>query len=266
VPAAAGEVALLAPGLAGDNVDDAAYLHDELAAAQSRHFWFEARNRLIIAAIRRHFPGARSFLDLGCGTGGVLAAIGRERPDLDLAAGDALLAGLAFAKRHAPRASFVQLDIRRLPYEREFDVIGVFDVLEHLDDDEAVVREMWRATRPGGGIIITVPQHQWLWSAVDDFSRHRRRYSRRALLETVRRAGFVVERATSFMTFVLPALLLSRLAKQNAAALDPAAELRIGGAANGVLRSICRLEHATIARGWSWPIGGSLLVVARHPH
>src|SRR5437762_562335 len=132
VPAAAGEVALLAPGLAGDNVDDAAYLHDELAAAQSRHFWFEARNRLIIAAIRRHFPGARSFLDLGCGTGGVLAAIGRERPDLDLAAGDALLAGLAFAKRHAPRASFVQLDIRRLPYEREFDVIGVFDVLEHL--------------------------------------------------------------------------------------------------------------------------------------
>ncbi len=256
---------VLAPALAAANAGDAAYLHDDLAAAEARHFWFEARNRLIIAALDKHFPAARSFLDLGCGTGGVLAAIDRARTDLALCAGDALLAGLERAKRRVPGASFVQLDIRRLPYEREFDVIGIFDVLEHLDDDEGVLREVRRATKPGGGAIITVPQHPSLWSALDEFSRHRRRYTRAGLLDAVRRAGFEVERVTSFMTFVLPVLLLSRIGKRDAAMLDPVAELKIASAPNAVLRAICRLEAATIAAGWSWPAGGSLLVVARAP-
>ncbi len=264
-PPIAGRIRVLAPDLAGANAADAAYRHDALWAAQAHHFWFDARNRLIIAALEKYFPAARSFLDLGCGTGGVSAAIDRLRPDLRLVAGDALLAALAFATRHVPRASMVQLDISHLPYEHEFDVIGVFDVLEHLDDDEAVLREVRRATKPGGGVIITVPQHPRLWSAVDEFSCHRRRYTRAGLLDKVRRAGFGVERVTSFMTFVLPALLLSRLWKQDAATLDPVAELRIGSAPNAVLRWICRLEAATIAAGWSWPAGGSLLVVARAP-
>jgi SAM-dependent methyltransferase len=254
---------MLAPELAAANAGDANYLHDDLSAAETRHFWFGARNRLILAALGRYFPAARSFLDLGCGTGNVLAAIDRARTDLALCAGDALLAGLERTQRRVPRASFVQLDIRRLPYEREFDVIGIFDVLEHLDDDEAVLREVRRATTPGGGIIITVPQHPALWSAVDEFSCHRRRYTRAGLLDTVRRTGFTVERVTSFMTFVLPALLVSRLGKRDAATLTPEAELNIGSVPNTLLRGICRLEAATIAAGCSWPVGGSLLVVAR---
>ena len=265
VPATADGITTLAPALAAANAGDATYVHDDLAAAEARHFWFDARNRLIIAALARHFPTARAFLDLGCGTGGVLAAIDRGRTGLDLCAGDALLAGLVRAERRVPRASFVQLDLRHLPYDREFDVIGIFDVLEHLDDDEAVLREVRRATKPGGGVIITVPQHPSLWSAVDEFSCHRRRYTRAGLLAKVRRTGFAVERVTSFMTFVLPALLLSRIGKRNAATLDPAAELRIASAPNAVLRGICRLEAATIAAGCSWPAGGSLLVVARSP-
>ena len=249
--------------MADANEADATYLHEELAVAEARHFWFEARHRLILAALHRYFPQARSFLDLGCGTGGVLAAIERARPDLGLVAADALLAGLGVAKRCVRRASFVQLDIRRLPYDGEFDVVGLFDVLEHLDDDDAVLREVRRATMPGGGAIITVPQHPALWSAVDEFSRHRRRYTRGELVDKVRRAGFVVERATSFMTFVLPALALSRMMRRNSPAFDPAAELRIGAAANTFLRALCRIEYATIALGGSWPVGGSLLVVAR---
>src|SRR5258707_11984096 len=75
VPATADGITVLAPALAAANVGDAAYLHDDLAAAEARHFWFEARNRLIVAALARSFPAARSFLDLGCGTGDVLAAI-----------------------------------------------------------------------------------------------------------------------------------------------------------------------------------------------
>lgn len=256
---------MLAPQLADRNADDAVYPHDELAAAQTRHFWFEARNRLIIAALCRHFPNARSFLDLGCGTGGVLAALDRECAGLTLVAADALLGGLAFAMRRVPTASFIQVDVRSLPYEREFDVIGVFDVLEHLDDDELVLRHMYRATLPGGGVVITVPQHPWLWSAIDEFSRHRRRYTKHDLADKVSRAGFDIVQTTSFMTLVLPALMLSRMAKKDLTALDPVAELHISALANRVFRAICRIEERMIAFGWSLPVGGSLLMIARRP-
>jgi len=79
----------------------------------------------------------------------------------------------------------------------------------------------------------------------------------------VRSAGFVVEHVTSFMTLILPAMLLSRMAKRDAASLDPGAELRVGKTTNTVLGLLCAGERRAIGRGWSLPVGGSLLVVAR---
>jgi SAM-dependent methyltransferase len=242
---------------------DADYLHDDLFAAEERHFWFQARNRLIVSAFKSQFASARSFLDVGCGRGAVLAAVDRAIPDLKLVACDALLPALTFVTRRVPRAAVVQLDISQLPYDREFDVTGAFDVLEHLDDDEAVLRQMHRATKVDGGVIITVPQHPFLWSAVDEFSHHRRRYTRTGLLEKVRRAGFHVEQVTSFMTLVLPLLAWSRLRQRGSASLDPAAELTIGSVPNAILKGLCRLEAAAIGVGCSLPVGGSLLVAAR---
>jgi SAM-dependent methyltransferase len=256
-------VTVLAPELARGNPDDANYRYAELHAAERTHFWFTNRSRLIAWAVRHYFPGATSFFDVGCGTGGVLDVLRSSLQGVRLVGADALLAGLAFAKDQLPDAAFVQLDIRKLPFDREFDVIGVFDVLEHLDDDEQALREMHRATTVGGGLIVTVPQHRFLWSALDDYSHHRRRYTRRQLISVVRRAGYVVERATSFMTLTLPAQLASRVRKQNLATLDPVAEMRLNPVINAALGALCGAERAAIAAGVSLPIGGSLLLVAR---
>src|SRR5262249_38474167 len=214
-------------------------------------------------AIARYFPHCTSLLDVGCGSGGVLAALRARFPQLRVEAGDALREALDCARRRLPDVSFVQIDVGRLPYDGEFDVACAFDVIEHLDDDEHALGEMHRACRVGGGVIITVPQHPFLWSAVDDYSRHRRRYSRRELVGKLRRAGFTVERATSFLTLLLPALVAARWQKRDAASLDPGAELRIGSALNSVLDAVCRVEASAIAAGLSLPAGGSLLVVAR---
>jgi SAM-dependent methyltransferase len=155
------------------------------------------------------------------------------------------------------------MDARRIPFREEFDVIGAFDVLEHIEEDEAVLAEMARALRPGGGVVLTVPQHAWLWSSVDDFSRHKRRYARGDLLAKLRRAGFQPVLATSFTAFLLPILLASRRrSPKQVADLDPTAELRIGGVANAGCEAVCRLEAALIASGVSFPAGGSLLVAA----
>jgi SAM-dependent methyltransferase len=254
---------LFAPDLARGNPEDAAYGYDALYAAESRHFWFVNRSRLIAWAIARYFPGVRSLFDAGCGTGGVLRALRAALPHLRLSAGDAHVSGLAFARRQLPDVSFVQLDVRQMPFDGEFDLVGLFDVLEHLDDEMHVLREIHRATRPGGGLIVTVPQHRWLWSALDEYSHHRRRYSRGDLLTKIRRAGFTIDRVTSFMALTLPAQLAARLRKRRLATLDPGAELALGPAVNGVLGAICAVERTAIGAGLSLPVGGSLMVVAR---
>ena len=262
-PAVVDGVPLLAPELARGNPKDADYGYDELHAAEGSHFWFTNRSQLIAWATRRYFPEARSFFDVGCGTGGVLTALRSTLPGVTFAGADALLAGLALACRQLPDVAFAQVDIRRLPYDREFDLIGVFDVLEHLDDDERALRETYRSTNVGGGLIVTVPQHRFLWSALDEYSHHRRRYTRRQMVETIERAGYVVERATSFMTLPLPAHLVSRVRKRSLATLNPAAEMRLNPVVNSILGAMCGVERTAIAAGVSFPVGGSLLVVAR---
>jgi SAM-dependent methyltransferase len=254
---------MLAPQLAAGDGGDATYQHHELADAETRHFWFVKRKQLIAAMVRRHCPAAGSMLDVGCGTGGVADSMREAFPAMRVIAGDVLISGLQIATQLRPHVQFVQFDIRDLPYESEFDVIGAFDVIEHLDDDAAVLRQIHRAAKPGGGVLITVPQHQWLWSAVDDFSRHRRRYSRRMLAARLAEAGFHVEFVTSFMTFLMPALVLSRWSHRADANFDANRELRISPAMNTLMAKVCDLERNAILAGVSFPAGGSLLAVAR---
>jgi SAM-dependent methyltransferase len=157
------------------------------------------------------------------------------------------------------------MDARRMPFEEEFDVIGAFDVLEHIEQDGAVLCEMFRAVRPGGGIMLTVPQHPFLWSRTDEHARHKRRYTRREMIDKVRRAGFGIARATSFVSLLLPAMVVSRAAGRATRRADPLPELGIGAGMNAILTRVLAAERALIERGVSFPAGGSLLVVARKP-
>jgi SAM-dependent methyltransferase len=236
-----------------------------LAAREAGSFWFRGRNRLILWALSRYFPAARSFLEVGCGTGFVLAGIARAWPDMKVAGGDILTAGLRSAHERAPGAALYQLDARRLPFEQEFDVVGAFDVLEHIDDDRKVLCELSRAAKPGGGILITVPQHAWLWSAEDEAGRHRRRYSRSELVGKLTRAGLAVERVTSFVSFLLPVLAAARLARgtRRSQDADSLGELELPRPLDGAFEKVLAAELGLIRAGFSFPAGGSLLAVAR---
>ena len=91
--------------------------------------------------------------------------------------------GLGGRGRRVPDAALMRMAARRIPFDGEFDVVGAFDVIEHIEDDRAVLREMHRAAVPGGGILLTVPQHPFLWSEFDRQARHVRRYTAPELRE-----------------------------------------------------------------------------------
>jgi SAM-dependent methyltransferase len=230
---------------------------------EARSFWYRARTRLIVSTLRRHFPGARSLLELGAGTGVVLAGLREAAPELRLVGADLFAEGLEIARRQLPDdVELVELDARRVPYESEFDVVGAFDVLEHLDDDSAALEGMARAARQG--VLLLVPQHPRLWSELDVVAHHRRRYTRRGLTAKVRAAGLEVVAASSFVTTLLPAVLLSRAVRRLARRpYDLFAELEPPRPLNAAFERILDAERFLIERGVSLPVGVSLLLVAR---
>lgn len=241
-----------------------ASLYEAIARAEPESFWFRARNRLVVSVLARHFPDARSLLEVGCGTGFVLAGLREAFPGMRLVGSELLEEGLEVARKRLPDdVELVQLDAGEMPFESEFDVVGAFDVLEHVEDDERALAGMRRAVRDRGGLLLLVPQHPRLWSEMDVVARHARRYTRRDLVAKVERAGFEVVAASSFVSSLLPAMVVSRLARKLLRRpYDPVKELT-PGPLNGVLERVLDGERCLIERGWSLPAGGSLLVVGR---
>ncbi|MBI5659360.1 MAG: methyltransferase domain-containing protein [Nitrosomonadales bacterium] len=232
------------------------------------HFWFVSRNRILGDVLRKRFAAPTNVLEMGCGTGFVLSGLHATFPQARLSGSDILTEGLAFTARRAPSAFLFQMDARHIPFREEFSLIGAFDVLEHIEEDESVLAQMYQACKPGGGIVLTVPQHRWLWSRVDDFAHHKRRYTRAELIEKVTRASFRIEYATSFVSLLLPLMLASRGLKKSGANMDKQMEevgLKIGRLTNAVLGAVMQIERGLIRLGLSFPFGGSLLLVARKP-
>jgi SAM-dependent methyltransferase len=237
-------------------------LFEPFADVEERSFWFRARNRLIVSMFRRHFPEARSFLEVGCGGGIVLAALHEALPNLRVVGGELYSEGLEVARRRLPDAELILLDGRNLPFESEFDVVGAFDVIEHVDEDEEVLAEMVRVARPGGGVMVLVPQHPWLWSKHDVIVEHRRRYTRKDLVAKAKSAGIDIVELTSFVMSLLPAMAASRIVDRVRKRTDPIANLE-PGPLNRVFERVLDGERKLIERGVSLPLGGSLMLVGR---
>jgi SAM-dependent methyltransferase len=245
-------------------------LFDILAKVEESSFWFVNRARLIVVLLQKYLPDAGRVLEIGCGTGSVLLALRTAFPQLTLAGSELLPRGLQFARqRLGSNVVLLQMDARLIPAIEEFDVIGAFDVLEHITEDEQVIAQIFAALKPGGGTIIAVPQHPWLWSPADESACHQRRYVRGELEAKLQRAGFRILHSTSFNSLLLPLMIASRitmtLKARSGAGLDPLSELQAPDWLNRTLSRVVRLEVALTSAGIRWPIGGSRFVVAQRP-
>lgn len=249
------------------NIGFKAHYFKELAELEAKNFWFCARNSLILWAINKYAPKPKSLLEIGCGTGFVISAISKQFPDAILFGSEYFEEGLVYARQRLPSAKFMQMDARHIPYESEFDAVGAFDVLEHIEQDEEVLKQIYKALKPSGIMFITVPQHRWLWSAVDEYACHARRYDANELHQKACKAGFDIVKSTSFVSLLLPAMYLSRLLQRNKmdVSMDTMTELRINPLLNKVFEWILYLELSLIRAGVALPVGGSRLLIARKP-
>ena len=230
---------------------------------EGKHWWFAGRRRIIAGFVEeacRDIAKLRPrILDVGCGTGANLQMLSQfgsaEGVDVSIEALDFCRArGLAKVKQGAAES---------LPFEdASFDLVTGLDVVEHLDDDIAGLREMRRVLRPDGRAVLFVPAFMFLWGVQDDISHHRRRYTLPELKQKLRDAGLAVERASyANLTFFAPILLGRVLMRLTG--LRPASENNITvGALNGLLGRILGVESWWLRR-MNFPFGVSIICVAR---
>ena len=234
-----------------------------IAARELRSFYYQARRELILWALRNYFPDMKNYYDLGTGTGWLFAVVMERWPKLEMVGSDLALDSLRWTSKRLTRpAMLMHCDVNRIPFADEFDAVGAYDVIEHIDDDVQALRSIRRALKPGGGMILTVPQHMVLWSPLDDIAGHRRRYVGTELADKARQAGFSVALDTSFMaSLFLPQYAARRLMAQKHSP-EFEAEHALPGPLNSLLKGVLLAELNAIRAGARFPFGGMRVVVA----
>ncbi len=246
-----------------------------IVTAEDRHWWFAARTQALLGILDRWLPAGvagRRVLDVGCGAGNMFHHLARYGSVQGL---DNNPKPLAVARQ---RGYAVQEGLATaMPFpDEQFDLIAALDVIEHVPDDAAVLRECWRVCRPGGFCIITTPAFQWLWSHNDEVNGHQRRYARRELRGKLEAAGFAARRLTfnNFAIFPLAAALivLRRRTDREPTLAAPGADDEAyqvemepaPPALNVVLGAVGGLE-ARLLKWMDMPAGTSLIALAQRP-
>jgi SAM-dependent methyltransferase len=187
-------------------------VYDRMAELDQRHWWYRARRKVLASLIARAVrprPNSR-ILEVGCGTG-------HNFPMLDIfgtvEAIEVDPAARAMAERRLgrPVGSAPLPDLDGVP-DGAFDLIGSFDVIEHIEDDRAALRGIARCLKPGGKFVMTVPAHQWMWSAHDLVNHHHRRYSKAGLEALFEGSPMKLEKVGYFNSLLFPVAVAARVA------------------------------------------------------
>ncbi|HAA55423.1 MAG TPA: hypothetical protein DCE42_11745 [Myxococcales bacterium] len=243
--------------------EDATSLCAEL---EEDSFWFRHRNRCIASVVERYRPDGAIF-DIGGGNGFVSKGLQEAGHEVVLL--EPSLEGVLRAQKRGIEqlicATFQDASFR----EESMAAVGMFDVVEHIEDDLGLLRALRPLIKKGGFVFVTVPAYELLWSDHDDEAGHFRRYTRASMTGLLTSAGFEVKHATYFFSLLpLPIFLLralpARLGLGKAGSKEHTKKEHTSeGIAQTLLSKLWDKEYAMIKRGRALPVGGSLLMVAQ---
>lgn len=235
-------------------------VYSHMADLDQRHWWYVGRRRILASLVERlaRPPAGARILEVGCGTGHNLAML-QTFGEVDAVELDESVRAIAEGRlgRTVMSGSLPQLEGVR---DRHYDLIAAFDVIEHIADDDSALAAIARKLRPGGKLAMTVPAHQWMWSAHDVVNHHVRRYSRRRLQFLVANTPLRLDAIGYFNSLLFPVAVAARMASKlrgtdRADLTLPAAPI------NGLLETTFALERHLIGRV-PLPPGLSLFAVA----
>jgi SAM-dependent methyltransferase len=233
-----------------------------------QHWWYRGRRQIIRAELDQlPLPSDARILDAGCGSGRTL----EELLDYGNVAGLELNPDAAEVAQGRGCGEVQVGRLEELPWPSDsFDLITCLDVIEHVPDDRAALRELRRVSKPGGWMLATVPAYQALWSYHDVANHHYRRYQRATLRAAVTDAGWRLARMTSFNTLLFPPAAVVRLAQRRlrrngTGEAEQRFDLQLGPAwLNGMLERPLRAEASWLRKGRTLPAGLSLLAVIQN--
>jgi SAM-dependent methyltransferase len=234
---------------------------------EDSHWWYIGRRAILESFLQQIIQNPKSkiqnpkILDVGCGTGGNLEMLEKFGAAEGVDVSDE---ALEFCKSKGLKAHKGLAE--ELPFPDEsFDVVTALDVVEHLDDDVAGLKEMFRVLKTGGKTLIFVPAFMWLWGVQDDVSNHRIRYTKKQIIERLQKVGFEIERATyANWTFFAPILAGRTLMKITG--IKPESENNVNiSALNGVFGKLFGAERLWL-RNFDFPFGVSIVIVAKKSH
>ncbi|WP_333570835.1 class I SAM-dependent methyltransferase [Sphingomonas sp.] len=235
-------------------------VYDRMAAHDSTHWWYRARRDILADYLGRYgaVPKGAKILEIGCGTGHNLPMLGAFG-DVDAIEIDPAAREIASARLGKPVGASPLPDLTGVA-PGSYDLVAVLDVVEHIDDDVGALKAMARVLKPGGKILITVPAHQWMWSAHDVVNHHKRRYSKGTLLAALEKAGLKWRKLRWFNSLLFPVAVAARFAgklmgKDDSDDSPPPAVL------NKAFEAIFGLERHLLGR-LPMPPGLSIIVLA----
>lgn len=239
------------------------HAHDELS---DRHWWLVGRRAIFRETLHRHLrpaTGPRRVLDAGCGTGTNLEMLSEFGEVWGV---EASPIALEAAHRRTQRPSNLVLGTlpgTNLDPSLRFELITLLDVLEHLDEPVAALKELRGRLAPNGQLLVTVPAFQFLWSVHDDQNQHRLRYDLRTLSGQLSQAGLSVDFASYYNSILFPAVAAVRLLRRVVPGDPQRPELEASrGIANGLLTRLFSAERHVVTRH-RVPFGVSLLAMTR---
>jgi SAM-dependent methyltransferase len=235
----------------------------DMAATESAHWWFCARRKILGCIVGMiGLPRQARILEVGSGTGGNLLMLSQHGTVSALEMDEN-------ARRVSSEKTHGQFTIRagncpdNIPFQGErFDLICMFDVLEHIEQDVETLAALREHLAPGGRMLITVPAYQWLWSAHDMVLHHKRRYTARSLREIFRQSRLHVDRLSYFNTLLLPLTALARLKDRIVSRKKSSGTEIPSPLINATLRAIFASERHMLA-SFNLPAGVSLFGIAR---
>lgn len=230
-----------------------------MAATEDEHWWFGGRRAIAESVIRDlGLPPDARILEIGAGTGGNIAMLS-EFGTVTAVEMNELARGIA--KEKTGRTFLDGSLPGRIPVEPgTFDLVCLFDVLEHVAEDEASLVTIRSLLAPNGRVLLTVPAHQWLWSAHDVGLHHQRRYSRDLLRSRILGAGFALDKLTFINATLFPLAVLARMADRLRNPEKPLGHATPPALLNAAMKQIFSAE-GRLLRAASLPFGVSLLAV-----